>query len=130
MLLRARQLRKFSDLQKVRQARQFEDLGPLGPEKLSGKQIKDWSASLQLIDWTVKSETKREVMQKKFEFKDFRRAWAFMRMTAVAADKLDHHPEWFNVYNRVEVLLSTHTVNGLTVKDMLLAEAMVGFCIN
>lgn len=59
-----------------------------------------------------------------FAFKDFRQAFAFMRRVAVAAEKLDHHPEWSNVYARVEVRLSTHDAGGLTELDFALAREM------
>ncbi len=50
----------------------------------------------------------RDAIQKSFQFKDFNQAWGFMSRVALAAEKMDHHPEWFNVYNRVEITLSTH----------------------
>lgn len=65
-----------------------------------------------------------EAIVRRFEFGDFRRAWAFMSGAALAAEKLDHHPEWSNVYGRVEVRLSTHDAGGLTALDFQLAEIM------
>ena len=67
-----------------------------------------------------------EAIVRRFEFGDFRRAWAFMSGVALAAEKLDHHPEWSNVYGRVEVRLSTHDAGGLTALDFQLAEIMDG----
>lgn len=61
---------------------------------------------------------------KRFRFKDFRAAFAFMTRVADSANALDHHPEWSNVYNRVEVALLTHDAGGLTELDFRLAEAM------
>jgi 4a-hydroxytetrahydrobiopterin dehydratase len=69
----------------------------------------------------------RDAIARTFTFKDFSAAWAFMSRTALAAEKLDHHPEWFNVYNRVEVTLATHDADGLTQRDIDLATLMNGF---
>jgi len=66
----------------------------------------------------------REAIQKTFKFKDFNAAFGFMTRTALHAEKLDHHPEWFNVYNRVDVTLSTHSENGITELDIKLARKM------
>eukprot|EP00591_Stephanopyxis_turris_P003144 CAMPEP_0195509206 /NCGR_PEP_ID=MMETSP0794_2-20130614/2211_1 /TAXON_ID=515487 /ORGANISM="Stephanopyxis turris, Strain CCMP 815" /LENGTH=153 /DNA_ID=CAMNT_0040636371 /DNA_START=106 /DNA_END=567 /DNA_ORIENTATION=+ len=66
----------------------------------------------------------REAITKTFEFADFGQAWSFMSRTALLAEKMDHHPEWFNVYNRVEVTLTTHDCNGLSRKDFEIAEKM------
>ena len=61
---------------------------------------------------------------RKFKFDDFKEAFAFMTKIADVAEAIDHHPDWFNVYNRVEVKLSTHDVKGLTELDFELARAM------
>jgi 4a-hydroxytetrahydrobiopterin dehydratase len=66
----------------------------------------------------------RDAISKKFVFKDFNAAFGFMTRAALVAEKLDHHPEWFNVYKTVEVTLSTHDAGGLTELDIKLAEAM------
>jgi 4a-hydroxytetrahydrobiopterin dehydratase len=66
----------------------------------------------------------RDAIGKKFVFKDFNEAFGFMTRAALVAEKLDHHPEWFNVYKNVEVTLSTHDAGGLTELDIKLAEAM------
>jgi 4a-hydroxytetrahydrobiopterin dehydratase len=66
----------------------------------------------------------REAIQKSFKFKDFRKAWAFMSEVALIAERMDHHPEWFNVYNKVDVTLATHSVGGVTDLDLALAKAM------
>jgi 4a-hydroxytetrahydrobiopterin dehydratase len=66
----------------------------------------------------------RDAIAKKFEFKDFNQAFGFMARAALAAEKMDHHPEWFNVYNKIEVTLSTHDAGGVTELDVKLAEAM------
>lgn len=71
------------------------------------------------------SEVKdRDAISKTFVFKDFNEAFGFMTRVALVAEKLDHHPEWFNVYKNVEVTLSTHDAGGLTERDIVLAEAM------
>lgn len=66
----------------------------------------------------------RDAMRKAFRFADFSAAFGFMARVALAAEKLDHHPEWSNVYNRVEVVLSTHDAGGLTARDLALAKAI------
>ena len=66
----------------------------------------------------------RDAIARKFQFKDFNAAFAFMTRAALLAEKMDHHPEWFNVYNRVEVTLSTHDAGGVTEKDIAMAKAM------
>lgn len=66
----------------------------------------------------------RDAIARSFKFRDFNQAFAFMMRTALLAEKMDHHPEWFNVYNRVEVTLSTHDAGGVTEKDIAMAKAM------
>ena len=66
----------------------------------------------------------RDAITKKFTFKNFSEAFGFMSRVALAAEKMDHHPEWSNVYKTVEVTLSTHDAGGLTELDVRLAEAM------
>jgi len=66
----------------------------------------------------------RDAITRTFTFKDFNAAFGFMTRVALAAEKLDHHPEWFNVYNRVEVLLATHDADGVTELDVTLAGIM------
>ena len=64
----------------------------------------------------------RDAVKKTFTFADFNEAWGFMARVALAAEKADHHPEWFNVYNRVEITLTTHDANGLSYRDVELAR--------
>ena len=66
----------------------------------------------------------RDAIHKTFKFKDFSEAFGFMSRAALVAEKMDHHPEWANVWNRVDVTLSTHAAGGLTELDLQLAEAM------
>ena len=72
-------------------------------------------------------ESNRDAITKEFAFKDFNRAFAFMTQVALAAEKADHHPEWFNVYNKVRITLSTHDAGGVTEKDLKLA-AFIDAC--
>jgi 4a-hydroxytetrahydrobiopterin dehydratase len=92
-------------------------------QKLSGEarsralgRLKGWS-----------EVTGRDAISKKFVFADFNEAFGFMARAALMAEKLDHHPEWFNVYKTVDVTLSTHDAGGVTELDIKLAEAMDKF---
>jgi 4a-hydroxytetrahydrobiopterin dehydratase len=89
-------------------------------QKLSG-QARD-SALARLKGW--REAEGRDAITKKFVFADFNAAFGFMTRAALVAEKLNHHPEWFNVYKNVEVTLSTHDAGGLTELDVKLAEAM------
>ncbi len=80
------------------------------------------AAFAALPGWTY--EPTRDAITKSFRFTDFVEAWGFMSRVAILAEKADHHPEWFNVYNRVDVLLTTHDCNGLSARDVTLAQAM------
>ncbi|KAJ1369278.1 putative pterin-4-alpha-carbinolamine dehydratase [Parelaphostrongylus tenuis] len=64
----------------------------------------------------------RDAIKKEFQFKNFNEAFGFMTQVALKAEKMDHHPEWFNVYNKVDITLSTHDCNGLSQKDITLAK--------
>jgi 4a-hydroxytetrahydrobiopterin dehydratase len=89
-------------------------------DKLSGDARK--RALGRLHGW---SEVKgRDAITRKFTFEDFNEAFGFMTRAALVAEKMDHHPEWSNVYKNVEVTLSTHDAGGLTELDVALAEAM------
>ena len=69
----------------------------------------------------------RDAIAKTFRFKDFNAAFGFMSRVALMAERLDHHPEWFNVYNRVEITLTTHDAGGLSTRDVALATAIDAF---
>ena len=84
-------------------------------------------ALASLSGWSV--DPLRDAIVKSFTFRDFGEAFAFMTRVALEAEKADHHPEWSNVWNRVDILLSTHSAGGLTDKDVALArqiEEMAG----
>ena len=95
----------------------------------SPKRIKlsedDRSVSLSPLlsaGWTMADG--RDAIKKTFKFSDFSEAWGFMSRVALLAEQLNHHPEWFNVYNRVEVTLSTHECQGLSQRDISMATFM------
>ena len=75
----------------------------------------------QLNGWSA-LEGERDAISKNFRFADFKAAWGFMTSAALKAEQMDHHPEWFNVYNRVEIVLTTHDASGVTEKDIELAN--------
>jgi 4a-hydroxytetrahydrobiopterin dehydratase len=87
------------------------------PQKIGAE-----AALAQLPEWTAAEG--RDAIIRTFAFKDFNAAFGFMARVALAAEKLDHHPEWFNVYNRVEVLLATHDADGVTALDIEMAKIM------
>ena len=76
----------------------------------------------RLPDW--KTVDGRDAISKSYKFKDFNAAFGFMTRSALVAEQMNHHPEWFNVWNKVDVTLSTHAAGGLTELDLKLAEAM------
>src|ERR1700749_3783491 len=83
------------------------------------------AALKKLKGW--KDVTGRDAIAKSFKFKDFNEAFGFMTRVALLADKMDHHPEWFNVYNKLDVTLSTHDAGGVTQNDIEMATAMKGW---
>jgi len=88
--------------------------------------IDDLRAALKrLPDWRLVEG--REAITRKYQFVDFDAAFAFMTRVALLAAKTDHHPEWSNVYNKLDVTLATHDANGVTQKDIDLAMAMDGY---
>jgi 4a-hydroxytetrahydrobiopterin dehydratase len=77
-----------------------------------------------LPDWSY--DATRDAITRRFTFKDFTQAFGFMTRVALLADKADHHPEWSNVWNRVDILLTTHDVDGLSTRDIQMAQAIDG----
>jgi 4a-hydroxytetrahydrobiopterin dehydratase len=90
------------------------------PNRLTDAEVT--AALAKLHGWARASG--REAIAKSYSFKDFSAAFGFMTRAALVAEKLDHHPEWFNVWNRVDVTLATHDAKGLTDLDVQLAAAM------
>ena len=85
------------------------------------------AALAALPEWSLRGDGL--AIERKLAFADFGEAFGFMARVAIAADKADHHPEWFNVYNRVEITLTTHDAGGLSARDVALArgiDTMVG----
>ena len=76
----------------------------------------------ELTDWTLAND--RDAITRSFKFRSFNQAFGFMTRIAMQAEKLDPHPEWFNVYNRVDVTLTTHDCDGLSERDAKLARFM------
>lgn len=93
------------------------------PEKLSDAARAEALAALS--GWTEASD--RDAIAKTFTFKNFNAAFGWMARVALVAEKLDHHPEWTNVYRKVEVILSTHSAGGVTELDIKLAKKMDEF---
>ena len=75
-----------------------------------------------LPEWTLRADGK--AIMRSFRFGDFTQAWAFMGKVAALTEEQDHHPEWFNVYNRVEITLTTHDAGGLSERDVRMARAI------
>jgi 4a-hydroxytetrahydrobiopterin dehydratase len=80
------------------------------------------AALAKLTGWSAVDG--RDAIQKSYKFADFNTAFGFMTRVALKADQMDHHPEWFNVYSKVDVTLSTHDSGGVTEKDVDLAKFM------
>ncbi len=91
-------------------------------DKLSEAEITDGIATLD--GWTLVEG--RAAIFKSLSFPDFPAAFAFMTRVAIQAEKVDHHPEWFNVYNRVDITLASHDVDGLSRRDLQLAAFIDG----
>lgn len=91
------------------------------PKPLLSKQA--LNKAIDTLDgWSLRADS--NAIEKQFKFKDFSTAFGFMAQIAIKAEKMNHHPEWFNVYNRVDVTLTTHDSGGVTELDIALAEHM------
>ena len=91
-------------------------------DKLAGDERTQALAALEGTGWQLVED--RDAITKTFKFKSFIEAWGWMSRMAIHAEKMNHHPEWFNVYNRVEVTLTTHDAGGLSALDVKLANKM------
>lgn len=89
-------------------------------DKLTGEARR--TALRELHGWSEAAD--RDAILKTYHFADFNEAFGFMTRVALLAERFDHHPEWFNVYNRVEVVLTSHDVEGVTKRDINLARAI------
>lgn len=96
--------------------------GRILPNKLVGDDREQKLGVLRSNGWDLVEG--RDAIYKEFKFKNFSEAFGFMTRTALKSEKIDHHPEWFNVYNKVQVTLSTHSAGGLTDNDVDLAKFM------
>lgn len=90
------------------------------PEKMPASEVK--ARMDKVPDWSYDEE--KNALYRHLLFKDFSEAWGFMSRVALEAEKLDHHPSWFNEYNKVDVYLSTHDAGGITQLDFALAKAI------
>merc|ERR1740123_2011379 len=96
----------------------------MAPVKLDTTERQEKLQPLINKGWSMVKD--RDAIYKEFIFKDFNQAWGFMSRIALKADKMDHHPEWFNVYNKVQITLATHDCGGLSAKDVTLASFIEG----
>ena len=87
-------------------------------EQLTQEERDSWLRALP--EWSLARDC--DAIERKFEFDDFSKAFAFMTRVAMIAETRDHHPEWFNVYNRVEITLTTHDAGGLSLRDVKMAR--------
>ena len=88
--------------------------------KLTDQERETWLSAL--AEWQMVDG--KDAIRRTFEFADFSEAWGFMSRVALIADAQDHHPEWFNVYNKVEITLTTHDADGLSQRDVKMAKAI------
>lgn len=91
-------------------------------DKLEGKERQSALKELNDAGWSLVED--RDAIFKTFRFKNFAQAWGWMSEMAILSEKMNHHPEWFNVYNRVDVTLTSHDVDGLSQRDVKLARRM------
>mmetsp|Transcript_1083 Transcript_1083/g.3703 ORF Transcript_1083/g.3703 Transcript_1083/m.3703 type:complete len:232 (-) Transcript_1083:2682-3377(-) len=91
------------------------------PKALSGEQVNDVVLRGDIVGWVYET-IDRDLIRKQYQFKNFDIAWEFMNRVAHVAKDFHHHPEWFNVYNRVNIVLTTHDSNGVTDLDIEMAK--------
>ncbi|MGI8943545.1 MAG: 4a-hydroxytetrahydrobiopterin dehydratase [Qipengyuania sp.] len=89
-------------------------------EKLTEEERDSWMRALP--NWSLARES--NAIERRCEFENFSEAFAFMTRVALIAEKRDHHPEWFNVYNKVDITLTTHDAGGLSLRDVNMAKAI------
>ena len=89
-------------------------------DRIDTQEIQDCLKSLK--EWNYQPHGESDSLRKSFKFKNFREAFGFMTRVALLAEKADHHPEWFNVYNKVDIILTTHDAGGVSEKDFSLAK--------
>lgn len=97
----------------------------LAPKALPGEKRDKIISKLTENGWKLAAD--RDAIQKSFKFGDFCEAFSFMSYVALHAEKMNHHPEWFNVYNKVDITLTTHDVDGLSQRDVKLANIIDSF---
>lgn len=90
--------------------------------KLNDFERSEYLPELQDVGWELEPE--RDAIKKTYQFKNFREAFGWMSRISIWAEKMNHHPEWFNVYRTVEVLLTSHDVEGLSMRDIKMARKM------
>lgn len=83
------------------------------------------NALKELDGWILSKDVKS--IHKQLKFKNFNEAWGFMNRVALLAEKMDHHPEWFNVYNRVDITLTTHDADGISERDITMAQTIEAY---
>jgi len=89
-------------------------------QRLTGRERE--AGLVSVPDWILREDGL--AISRDFKFADFNEAWGFMSRIALIAEKMDHHPEWWNVYNRVSIMLTTHDADGLSERDLLMAKAI------
>lgn len=101
-------------------SRTLAKMAAVNRAKLEGEDREKQLSELKNAGWTLTEG--RDAICKEINFKNFNQAFGFMTQVALTAEKMDHHPEWFNVYNKVKITLSSHDVNGLSGRDVALAK--------
>ncbi|XP_055285116.1 pterin-4-alpha-carbinolamine dehydratase 2 isoform X3 [Moschus berezovskii] len=91
-----------------------------GTHQLTAEERSQMILDLKAAGWLELNE--RDAIYKEFSFKNFNQAFGFMSRVALQAEKMNHHPEWFNVYNKVQITLTSHDCGGLTKRDVKLAK--------